>query len=99
MKSRSRGLFPGPRSIPKRLFQSAAGNSEYRHVLPDTNDYETGAVGWRSGRAGGGETGQRMKGPGQRPIWNHVAQTGEGGLAWDASATQAMTDRGKPQKP
>lgn len=94
--AKSRGLFPGPRSVPRRRFNSAAGNSEYRHVLPNTDDYEIGSVGWKYGRAGGGETGQRMTG---RPIWNHTPQTGEGGLAWDASADSAMRDRGKPKKP
>lgn len=97
MKAKSRGLFPGPRSVPKRSgYGGSAGNSQYTHVLPDTNDFEIGATGWKSGRAGGGETGQRMAG---RPIWNHTPQTGEGGLAWDASAAQAMTDKGKPKKP
>ena len=37
---KSRGLFPGPSSRPKRSFASAAGNSEYKHVLPDTDGYQ-----------------------------------------------------------
>lgn len=94
--AKSRGLFPGPRSIPKRVTRMNAGNSEYKHTLPNTDDYEIGAVGWKSGRAGGGETGQRMTG---RPIYSHTVQAGEGGLAYDGSAAGAMSDKGKPKKP
>jgi hypothetical protein len=28
--------------------------------------------------------------------FNDTAQSGEGGLAWDASAAAAMSDKGKP---
>jgi hypothetical protein len=90
---KSRGLFPGPSSRPKRTFASAAGNSEYKHVLPDTDGYKDGALGWKAGRSAGGTSGNNR----QVPIPFHdTAQSGEGGLAWDASAAAAMSDKGKP---
>jgi hypothetical protein len=93
---KSRGLFPGPSSRPKRSFASAAGNSEYKHVLPDTDGFRDGALGWKAGRSAGGTSGNNR----QVPIPFHdTAQSGEGGLAWDASAAAAMSDKGKPKKP
>ena len=95
MKS-SRGLFPGPRSVPKRIFASAAGNSEYKHNLPDTDGFQEGMTGWKAGRAGGGISGKnRLVG---RPSFQDKALQGDGGLAYDASCSQFMADKGKPDK-
>jgi hypothetical protein len=93
---KSRGLFPGPSSRPKRTFASAAGNSEYKHNLPDTDGFEEGSTGWKAGRSAGGISGaNRMAG---RPVFQDQALSGDGGLAWDASAAKAMRDKGKPDK-
>jgi hypothetical protein len=90
---KSRGLFPGPSSRPKRTFASAAGNSEYKHVLPDTDGFRDGATGWKAGRSAGGTSGANRLAP---IPFHDTAQSGEGGLAWDASAAAAMSDKGKP---
>jgi hypothetical protein len=93
---KSRGLFPGPRSVPKRSFASAAGNSEYKHVLPDTNGYQEGMTGWKASRPGGGISGvNRLAG---RPLFQDRALSGEGGLAYDASLDSILGDKGKPDK-
>jgi hypothetical protein len=65
---KSRGLFPGPSSRPKRTFASAAGNSEYKHTLTD-NDFEEGSLGWKAGRSAGGISGANRQtiGPCSRP--------------------------------
>jgi hypothetical protein len=90
---KSRGLFPGPSSRPKRTFASAAGNSEYKHVLPDTDGYRDGSTGWKAGRSAGGTSGNNRQAP---MPFNDTAQSGEGGLAWDASCAEYMTDKAKP---
>jgi hypothetical protein len=90
---KSRRLFPGPSSRPKRTFASAAGNSEYKHVLPDTDGYRDGSTGWKAGRSAGGTSGANRLAP---IPFHDTAQSGEGGLAWDASAAAAMSDKGKP---
>jgi hypothetical protein len=93
---KSRGLFPGPRSIPKRSFNSAAGNSEYKHALPNTDGYQDGMTGWKAGRSAGGVSGEnRTAGS---PIFNDSSLIGEGGLAYDKSAKPFLTDQGKPDK-
>jgi hypothetical protein len=91
---KSRGLFPGPSTRPKRTFASAAGNSEYKHVLPDTDGYRDGSAGWKAGRSAGGTSGNNRQAP---TPFHDTAQSGEGGLAWDASAAAAMSDKGKPR--
>ncbi len=90
---KSRGLFPGPSSRPKRTFASAAGNSEYKHVLPDTDGFKDGATGWKAGRSAGGTSGNNRQVP---MAFHDTTHSGEGGLAWDASAAAAMSDKGKP---
>jgi hypothetical protein len=90
---KSRGLFPGPSSRPKRSFASAAGNSEYTHVLPNTDGYKDGALGWKAGRSAGGTSGNNRQVP--MPFKNR-GQSGEGGLAYDASCAEYMTDKAKP---
>ena len=91
---KSRGLFPGPSSRPKRSgYGGSAGNSEYTHVLPNTDGYKDGALGWKAGRSAGGTSGNNRQVP---MPFNDTAQPGEGGLAWDASAAAAMSDKGKP---
>jgi hypothetical protein len=93
---KSRGLFPGPSSRPKRVFASAAGTSEAKHVLPNTDGYEEGMVGWKASRSAGGNSGKnRLAG---RPVFQDKGLSGDGGCAWDASAAKAMGDVGKPDK-
>jgi hypothetical protein len=96
--AKSRGLFPGPKSIPKRSFASAAGNSSSDNRPgaqgPHTHDYRDGMLGWRGSRPGGGEkfsdkNSDRPKISGQGEL------LGDGGLAWDSSAAIAMSDKGK----
>jgi hypothetical protein len=85
---KSRGLFPGPRSVPKRSgYGGSAGNSEYKHVLPDTDGFQEGMSGI-SGK-------NRLA---YRPLFQDNMLTGEGGLAYDASCRQFMADKGKPDK-
>jgi hypothetical protein len=94
--AKSRGLFPGPKSIPKRTFASAAGNSEYKHNLPNADGFEEGMSGWKAGRSAGGVSGtNRLAG---RPVFQDRSLSGDGGLAWDATAAKAMNDPGKPDK-
>jgi hypothetical protein len=94
---KSRGLFPGPKSVPKRTFSSSAGNSEYKSG-PHTDTgkgYEDGMLGWRTGRMGGGmSNAQRLVG---RPL-QFDKMPGEGGMAYDASAAPYLDDKGKPKK-
>jgi hypothetical protein len=94
---KSRGLFPGPRSVPKRSgYGGSAGNSEYKHVLPDTDGFQEGMTGWKSGRTGGGISGRnRLAG---RPLFQDKSLSGEGGLAYDASLSSVLGDKGKPDK-
>jgi hypothetical protein len=93
---KSRGLFPGPRSVPKRSFASAAGNSEYKHNLPNTDGFQEGMTGWKSGRTGGGISGRnRLAG---RPLFQDKTLSGEGGLAYDASLSSVLGDKGKLDK-
>jgi hypothetical protein len=92
---KSRGLFPGPKSRPKRTFASAAGNSEYTHNLTD-NDGQEGSVGWKAGRSAGGISGRNRQT--NRPMFQAKGMSGDGGCAWDASAEAAMADRGKPDR-
>lgn len=89
---KSRGLFPGPRSRPKRSFNSAAGNSEYRSTPPGPPG--NGSLGWKAGRSAGGISGANRQT--NRPTYNHGPTPGDGGLAWDSSADAAMRDAGKP---
>ena len=92
---KSRGLFPGPSSRPKRVFANAAGNSEYKHTNPNA-DFDEGSLGWHAGRSAGGISGKnRMSG---RPVFQDKSLLGDGGLAWDASAARAMDDKLKPDK-
>jgi hypothetical protein len=94
---KSRGLFPGPRSVPKRSgYGGSAGNSEYKHVLPDTDGFQEGMTGWRAGRSAGGISGKNRLA--YRPLFQDNMLTGEGGLAYDASCRQFMADKGKPDK-
>jgi hypothetical protein len=92
---KSRGLFPGPSSRPKRTFAGAAGNSEYKHNLTD-NDFMEGSLGWKAGRSAGGISGKNRQT--NRPVFQAKGMTGDGGLAWDDSAAKAMADGGKPDK-
>jgi hypothetical protein len=92
---KSRGLFPGPKSRPKRTFASSAGNSEYKHTLTD-NDFQEGSLGWKAGRSAGGISGKNRQT--NRPVFQARGMPGDGGLAWDASAERAMSDGGKPDK-
>jgi hypothetical protein len=93
---KSRGLFPGPKSRPKRSFASAAGNSEYKHNLPNEDGFQEGMTGWKAGRSAGGVSGNNRQT--NRPMFHDKAQSGEGGCAWDASAEKAMRDAGKPDQ-
>ena len=90
MKSK---LFPGPSRRPKRTFASAAGNSEYKHVLPDEDGFKEGMVGWKASRPAGGEKGAGRTAP---VPFHDKGQSGEGGLAYDASLAGVMSDKGKP---
>jgi len=93
--AKSRGLFPGPRSRPKRTFASAAGNSEYNAPEgPHTHDYRDGMLGWRGSRPGGGAK-MSDKSADRPKISGKGELAGDGGLAWDASAAIAMSDKGK----
>ena len=95
---KSRGLFPGPRSVPKRSgFGGSAGNSEYTHVLPNTDGFQEGMTGWKAGRTGGGISGKnRLAG---RPIFDdHSDSGGEGGFACDPALNALLGDKGKPDK-
>ena len=92
---KSRGLFPGPSSRPKRSgYGGSAGNSEYTHVLPNTDGYKDGALGWKAGRSAGGTSGNNRQVP--MPFKNR-GQSGEGGLAYDASCAEYMTEKAKPK--
>jgi hypothetical protein len=93
---KSRGLVPGPRSVPKRSFASSAGNSEYKHNLPNTDGFQEGMTGWRAGRSAGGISGNNRLA--YRPLFQDKSLTGEGGLAYDGSAAPYLTDKGKPDK-
>jgi hypothetical protein len=90
---KSSKLFPGPKSRPKRVFASAAGNSEYKHVLPNEDGYKDGMVGWKAGRSAGGESGAGRITP---VPFHDKSQPGQGGLAYDASMAPYLTDKGKP---
>jgi hypothetical protein len=92
--AKSRSLFPGPKSIPKRSFASAAGNSEYKHNLPNTDGFQEGSLGWRAGRSAGGISGRNRQAG--RPTFQDKSLSGDGGLSWDSSASAAMSDKGKP---
>jgi hypothetical protein len=95
---KSRGLFPGPRSVPKRSFASAAGNSEYKSgPHTDTGSGgQDGMTGWKAGRSAGGISGKnRLAG---RPAFQDKGMSGDGGFAYDASCAGFMTDKGKPDK-
>jgi hypothetical protein len=87
-------LFPGPSSRPKRSgYGGSAGNSQYTHVLPNTDGYRDGTTGWRAGRSAGGTSGANKQVP---PPYHDKSQPGEGGLAYDASCAEYLTDKGKP---
>jgi hypothetical protein len=93
---KSRGLFPGPRSRPKRVFASSAGNSEYKHNLPNEDGFQEGMTGWKASRPAGGISGKnRLAG---RPVFQDASLGGDGGLAYEANISHAMGDKGKPDK-
>jgi hypothetical protein len=93
---KSSGLFPHKAAYRRGNRNSAAGNSEYKHNLPNEDGYEEGSVGWKASRQAGGQSGNnRLAG---RPVFQAKGMSGEGGLAWDTSAAKAMTDHGKPDK-
>jgi hypothetical protein len=94
---KSRGLFPGPKSVPKRSFASAAGNSEYSKTHTDTGKgYEVGMTGWKASRPAGGISGaNRLAG---RPLAQDRSLQGDGGFAVDSSAAPYVLDKGKPDK-
>jgi hypothetical protein len=90
---KSSKLFPGPKRVPKRVFASSAGSSEYKHNLPDTDGFKDGMLGWKAGRSAGGTAGANR----QVPVPFHdKGQPGEGGFAYDSSCAPYLTDKGKP---
>jgi hypothetical protein len=98
--AKSRGLFPGPKSRPKRVFASAAGSPPVapKQHTDDGFGYEQGMMGWKAGRMAGGQSiDQPMKG---KPASAGGAQfdslQGEGGMAYDSSMAPYLSDRSKP---
>lgn len=84
MKTKSRGLFPGPRSVPKRSFGGAAGNSSSNNKPTGTDGYKTGMLGGRESRQAGGQT-MAQKRAGQ--ALQTESMPGRGGLAYDSSCS------------
>lgn len=83
---KSRGLFPGPRSRPRRSgFGGAAGNSSSSNKPgPSGDGYKTGMLGGRESRQAGGQT-MAQKRAGQ--ALQTESMPGRGGLAYDSSCS------------
>jgi len=86
MKSKSRGLFPGPSSRPRFANKgggSAGNSSGSGDNAPNTDGYKTGMLGDKASRMAGGQSGDdRLT---DRPTASSNAIQGDGGFAYDAS--------------
>jgi hypothetical protein len=82
----AKALFPGPQSRPPKTSRSLSAGNSGGGTAPHygTDNWETGMLGERAGRSGGGAKMSDKKGP--RPgITTNSGGPGTGGFAYDGS--------------